>query len=117
MGQPLDSDQRVDGLVIPEQAHSARFDHRQTLGPVIDDEDGDPGHMLRPGARGGERTTDVVERLASLNRQITGTDEVALRVFRDLPSYEHQPRPTRNDHVGIRLGSCQVRGIDALERH
>lgn len=117
MGQLLYSDQRVGGLVIPEQSHSGSFDRRRVLGPAIDDEDGDPDHIFGPGARGGEGTTDVVERLASLNRQITRTDELALSILGDLPSDEHQPAPGRSDHVGIGLRCCQARGIDPLERH
>jgi hypothetical protein len=117
MSQRLYPDQRVDGLVISEQRFAARLDRWQVLVTVINDEDGDLGHLVRPGTRGSESTADVVERLARLNRQITRTDEFALPIFGDLPSDENQPAPGRDDDVGVRLGRSQVSGIDAFEWH
>jgi hypothetical protein len=48
---------------------------------VVSDEDGELGYLIRPGPCAGERATDVVERLARLNRQIAGTDELALLIL------------------------------------
>jgi len=68
VGQRLHPHQCVGWLVIPEERDPALFDRWQVLSPVLNNEDRDLGHLLGPGTAGGERTTDVVERLAGLDR-------------------------------------------------
>jgi hypothetical protein len=67
--------------VIAEQRHPALLDHRQLIAPVVDDEDGDLGHLLRPGAGSRESAAEVGEHLAGLDRQVTGTYEVPVGIF------------------------------------
>jgi hypothetical protein len=69
--------------VIPEQSHPALFDRWQALvTPVTDDEDRYLSYLVRPGAGCSERTAKVGKHLAGLDSQVTGTDEVAVLVFR-----------------------------------
>jgi hypothetical protein len=112
MRKRLDPDQCVDGLVVLKQLDPGRFDSRQVLVPVIDDEDGELDYPVRPGARAGERSTDVVECPTRLNRQVTGADDVALIILGDLPSNEHQPAAGRDNDLGVGLRRGEVLGID-----
>jgi hypothetical protein len=105
------------GLWSPEDGDPGLRDDRQVLGPVIDDVDGDPGHLLRGGSDGGESAADVGERLMGLRGQIARADEVALRVVGGLSGDEDQPAPGRGDDVGVALRRVQILGVDELERH
>ena len=91
--------------MIPEQRHPARFDRRQVLLPVPNDEDRDPGHLLRPRAGGSESATDVGKRLAGLDRHITSTDQLALTIFGDLAGDENEPASRRGDDMCVRQGA------------
>jgi hypothetical protein len=117
VGQRLHPDECVGRLVIAEQRQPARFDRRQVLAPVIDDEDRDLGHLLRPSTCGCESTTDVAEHLASLGRRVTGTDEVVVLILGLLPGDEDQPVSGRDDDLRVCRGSGQILGVDEFERH
>jgi hypothetical protein len=80
--------------VIPEQCHPALFDRWQALvTPVTDDEDRYLSYLVRPGAGCSERTAQVGKHLAGLDSQVTGTDEVAVLVFRFLVGDENSLLP------------------------
>jgi hypothetical protein len=104
--------------VIPEQCHPALFDRWQVLvTPVTDDEDRYLSYLVRPGAGCSERTAQVGKHLAGLDSQVTGTDEVAVLVFRFLAGDENQPASGRNNNLGVCQGSGQVLWVDAFECH
>jgi hypothetical protein len=101
-----------------EQCHPTLFDRWQALvTPVTDDEDRYLGYLVRPGAGCSERTAQVGKHLAGLDSQVTGTDEVAVLVFRFLAGHEDQPASSRNNNLGVCRGSGQVLWVDAFECH
>jgi hypothetical protein len=67
--------------------------------------------VLRPCAGVSESAASVVERPAGLDRQVTATDEIALSIFGDLSRDEDQLASSRDDHMGVCLGSGQIRGL------
>jgi hypothetical protein len=83
----------------------------------MNDEDRDLGYLFRLGAGSSQSTAYVGKHLAGLDRQVTGTDEVALFIFGFLAGDKYQPASGRDDDMGVRQGSGQILGIDAFERH
>jgi hypothetical protein len=95
--------------VIPEQCHPALFDGWQALvTPVTDDEDRYLSYLVRPGVGCSERTAQVGKHLAGPDSQVTGTDEVAVLVFRFLAGDENQPASGGNNNLGVCQESGQV---------
>jgi hypothetical protein len=116
-GQGRHAYQRVGGLVLPEQGCPGLFDHRQVLGPVMHDEDRYLGHLVEASAPGGHRPAEVGEHLAGLGGQVTGADEVALRVLGFLAGDEHHLAARRDDHVGVGGRRWQAVRVDELVLH
>jgi hypothetical protein len=84
---------------------------------MMNNEDGDLGHLVTAGTASSESTAEIGEHLASLGRQVTGTDEVALTFIGFLAGDEYQLAASRDDDMGLGQGSGQVLGIDGFERH
>jgi len=111
VGQRLHADQCVGRLVIAEQCHPSVLDRRQVVAPVTHHEDRDLGDLLRSRTGGSESTTDVAEYLASLDPEVTGTDELAVLILGLLPGDEDQFAAGPDDDVRVCRGSGQVFGL------
>jgi hypothetical protein len=117
-GQRCYADHHVCWFVISEQRYPRLFDDRQVfVAFVVDEVDGDPGDLVRPGTGSSQCTAEIAKHLARLGRKVTTANEVAVYVFGLLARDKYQLATRRDDDLGVRLRSRQISRVDAFERH
>jgi len=116
-GQRFHTDERVDGLVGPEQHDPSIFDHRQVFRPVVNNEDCELGHLIRSSTSRRECTAKIGEDLTCLDCQVIETDDITLTILRLLAGDEDKPATSCHDHMGVGGWSRKIRRIDLFKGH
>ena len=92
--------------LVMEQRFPGLFDNWQAfVSFVVDDIDCDPGDMLRSCTGSRKCTAKIAKHLACLRCKITIANKHAIYVFGLLARNENQLASSRNNDLGVRLGS------------